>query len=70
MKLPGGGVERYDHAAAAVRSGKTAYVIEFGGISSSNTRLAATTILQMCKYMVVGGGGSVSPIFDSAPYEY
>ena len=59
------------HAAAAVRSGKTVYVIEFGGVISSNTPLAATTILQMCKYMVVGvGGGSVSPIFDSAPYEY
>ena len=47
------------HAAAAVRSGKTVYVIEFGGLKSSNTPLAATTILQMCKYMVVGGGGAV-----------
>ena len=65
-------MRRRSHAAAAVRSGKTVYVIEFGGIYS--TILAATTILQMCKYMVGGGGGggggSVSPIFDSAPYEY
>ena len=54
MKLPGDGVRRYYHAAAAVRSGKTVYVIEFGGLNSSHTNLAATTILQMCKYMVGG----------------
>ena len=48
---------RRRHAAAAVRSGKTVYVIEFGGLNLSYTKVAATTILQMCKYMVVGGGG-------------
>ena len=56
MELPGGGERRCDHAAAAVRSGKTVYVIEFGGQNSSHTVLAATTILQMCKYLVGGGG--------------
>ena len=50
-------MERQCHAAAAVRSGKTVYVIEFGGESSSCTELAATTILQMCKYLVGCGGG-------------
>ena len=77
MKLPGGGGEqRYFRAGAAVRSGKTVYVIEFGGINPSDTNLAATTILQMCKYMV-GGVGSVDmsvflPLLSpsSAPYEY
>ena len=69
MELPGGSVGRCDHAAAAVRSGKTAHVIEFGGLNLSYTKLAATTILQMCKYMVVGGGGGGS-VSDSAPYEY
>ena len=64
-------MERYEHAAAAVRSGKTVYVIEFGGMSSSRTELAfggiysptmlaATTILQMCKYM---GGGQCFSLF-------
>ena len=56
MELPDGGVRRW-HAAAAVRSGKTVYVVEFGGVKSSYTELAATTILEMCKYMVGGGGG-------------
>ena len=69
MELPGSGVERWWHAAAAVRSGKTVYVIEFGGLNSSYTKVAATTILQMCKYMV-GGGGNVGmsvflPSFES-----
>ena len=49
-------MERSRHAAAAVRSGKTVYVIEFGGKNSSYTQLAATTILQMCKYFVGCGG--------------
>ena len=54
MKLPG--VWRHSHAVATMRSGKTVYVIEFGGLNSSDTKVAATTILQMCKYMVGGRG--------------
>ena len=60
MELPGDGERRYWHAAAAVRSGKTVYVIEFGGLNWSRTGLAATTILQMCKYMVGGGNVGMS----------
>ena len=91
MELRGGGERRWWwHAAAAVRSGKTVYVIEFGGVNSSirlvggvnssDTKVAATTILQMCKYMVGGeggGGGNVGmSVFlpflspSSTPYEY
>ena len=51
VELPGGGVRRRWHAAAAVRSGSTVYVIEFGGQDSFNFELAATTVLQISKYM-------------------
>ena len=52
MSLPGGGVERYKHGAAAVHllGGDKVYIIEFGGLSCSNRNtLATTTIIEMCK---------------------
>ena len=55
VELPGGGgVRRWRHAAAAVRSDNTVHIIEFGGVGESDTRLASTTVMQMseCTYHV------------------
>ena len=51
MELPGGGVGRCHHIAVAVKNDRTMYIIEFGGLNSSDTKLTSTTILQMSKYM-------------------
>ena len=56
VELPDGGVGRYLHAAAAVRNDSTVHITEFGGVNSLGTTctLAATTVLQISKYL--GGG--------------
>ena len=51
VELPGGGgVRRWGHAAAAVRSDNTVHVIEFGGRDQSDTTLASTTVMQISEY--------------------
>ena len=51
MKLPGGGVSRRRHAAAAVSSGSAIHVIEFGGKGSGMIPLAATSVTTMSKLL-------------------
>ena len=50
MELPGGGLKRSNHSAAAVRNDGIVHIIEFGG-EDSGTALASTTILQLGKYL-------------------
>ena len=51
VELPGGGVRRRGHAAAAVSSGSSVQVIEFGGMVGV-TNLAATAVMTMSKLML------------------
>ena len=45
------GVRRFGHAAAAVKSGSTVHIVEFGGKDPHDSAMAATTFLQMSKCM-------------------
>ena len=59
MELPGGSVRRYDHAAAAVCSGSSVHVIEFGGLRGTatalllggGTTLATTAVVTMSELL-------------------
>ena len=54
VELPGGGVRRREHAAAAVSSGSSVQVIEFGGQTFYGTILAATAVMTMSKLLSSG----------------
>ena len=53
MVLPGGGIERDSHAAAAVRIENTVTIMEFGGVDALSVKLAATSVLQMSECLAV-----------------
>ena len=53
MVLPGGGIQRRSHAAAAVRIENTVTIMEFGGRNVKNVVLAATSVLQMSECLAV-----------------